>query len=191
MPFLDNFAHIGGIIMGFLLGLVLLVQKREDDKGELVNKKCYQVTLQGLAVVAVPAVLIVFFALLYSGNDPSSWCEWCDRISCVEFPRGDSPWWRCDECSTTGFQVCYWCAVGVLLVCYWCGVRNNKRAKKEKGQACSTSRLKEVARPPYRCFWCRCCALHPLFPQPLATHSSSNQPFLGEMTLRACPCGHM
>ena len=29
MPYLDNFAHIGGLIMGFFAGLGLLVQKRD------------------------------------------------------------------------------------------------------------------------------------------------------------------
>ena len=43
MPFLDNFAHIGGLMMGFLIGLGLLVQKTEDGAGEALNKKCYQV----------------------------------------------------------------------------------------------------------------------------------------------------
>lgn len=43
MPFLDNFAHIGGMFMGFLMGLALLVQKREDDLGDRLGKKCYQV----------------------------------------------------------------------------------------------------------------------------------------------------
>ena len=43
MPFLDNFAHIGGLVMGFFIGLGLLVQKREDGTGEALDKKCYQV----------------------------------------------------------------------------------------------------------------------------------------------------
>lgn len=43
MPFLDNFAHIGGMLMGFFMGLGLLVQKTEDDLGDRLNKKCYQV----------------------------------------------------------------------------------------------------------------------------------------------------
>lgn len=43
MPYLDNFAHCGGIIMGFFMGLGLLVQKREDDRGDRLGKKCYQV----------------------------------------------------------------------------------------------------------------------------------------------------
>lgn len=42
MPFLDNFAHCGGMLMGLFMGLGLLVQKREDDHGDRLNKKCYQ-----------------------------------------------------------------------------------------------------------------------------------------------------
>jgi len=47
MPYLDNFAHVGGMIMGFLMGLGLLVQKREDDHGQRLEKKCYQVCHHG------------------------------------------------------------------------------------------------------------------------------------------------
>lgn len=43
MPYLDNFAHIGGIIMGFFMGLGLLVQKREDVYGSRLDTRCYQV----------------------------------------------------------------------------------------------------------------------------------------------------
>lgn len=43
MPFLDNFAHIGGMIMGFLMGLCLLVQKRDDRLGYRLDPNCFQV----------------------------------------------------------------------------------------------------------------------------------------------------
>lgn len=46
MPYLDNFAHIGGIVMGFVMGLGLLVQGREDEFGERLEKKCYQVGVE-------------------------------------------------------------------------------------------------------------------------------------------------
>eukprot|EP00904_Undaria_pinnatifida_P012099 jgi/Undpi1/8019/HiC_scaffold_24.g10491.m1 len=112
MPFLDNFAHIGGLMMGFLIGLGLLVQKTEDGAGEALNKKCYQRTLQLVSVVAVPTFLVLGFSLLYGRSDPSEWCGWCENISCVEFPPGDSPWWACDACSTEGFTVSTRVAVG-------------------------------------------------------------------------------
>lgn len=43
MPYLDNFAHIGGMVMGFWLGLGLLVQRRIDERGNQLDTKCYQV----------------------------------------------------------------------------------------------------------------------------------------------------
>ncbi|CAM9536101.1 unnamed protein product [Ectocarpus sp. 12 AP-2014] len=104
MPFLDNFAHCGGMLMGLFMGLGLLVQKREDDRGDRLDKKCYQVSLQLVAAVAVPTLMILGLSLLYGRSDPAEWCDWCENISCVEFPPGDSPWWACDECSTVGFE---------------------------------------------------------------------------------------
>ncbi|CAN0426056.1 unnamed protein product, partial [Scytosiphon promiscuus] len=100
-PFLDNFAHIGGMLMGFLVGLGLLVQKREDDFGSRLDKKCYQMSLQLVAAIAVPTLMILGLSLLYGRSDPSEWCGWCENISCVEFPA-DDPWWPCDDCNTIG-----------------------------------------------------------------------------------------
>eukprot|EP00903_Cladosiphon_okamuranus_P009160 g8753.t1 len=106
MPFLDNFAHIGGMLMGFFMGLGLLVQKTEDDLGDRLSTRWYQRTLQLVAAVTVPTLLILGLSLLYGRSDPSEWCGWCEKISCVEFPPG-SPWWSCDvptdDCSIHGF----------------------------------------------------------------------------------------
>lgn len=107
MPFLDNFAHIGGIIMGFFMGLGLLVQKREDSFGSRLETKCYQQTLQLVSAVAVPTLLILGLSLLYGRSDPNEWCGWCEKISCVEFPPGNNPWWTCDECTSIGFEATY------------------------------------------------------------------------------------
>ena len=66
-----------------------------------VNQK---MTLQLVAAITVPVLFITGLSLLYGRSDPSDWCGWCDNISCVEFPVAD-PWWRCDDCSISGFSV--------------------------------------------------------------------------------------
>lgn len=47
LPFLDNFAHIGGMLRGLLVVLSCLMQKRERDFGSRLDKKCYQVSHRG------------------------------------------------------------------------------------------------------------------------------------------------
>lgn len=66
---------------------------------------CLQRSLQLVAAIAVPTLMILGLSLLYGRSDPAEWCGWCENISCVEFPPGDNPWWACDECSTVGFTV--------------------------------------------------------------------------------------
>jgi hypothetical protein len=41
MPYLDNFSHIGGLVMGFTLALWLCVLPRVNGHGESVPKRCY------------------------------------------------------------------------------------------------------------------------------------------------------
>lgn len=104
LPFLDNFAHFGGLCCGMFFGFTLLVQDRYDIWGSRKTRKPYQVVVQGCAIVTIPIMFIVLILVLYLQVDVSSGCNWCSYISCVPMPPGASDenlWWDCTECSTS------------------------------------------------------------------------------------------
>jgi len=106
LPFLDNYAHIGGFFSGIVCGLGVLVANRYTRSGQRKSKKTYQGCLQLLSIILTPFMIVVGLFVLFNvvgkGNLASEWCPWCGYLTCVSFPPGDNPWWTCDPCSTAG-----------------------------------------------------------------------------------------
>ncbi|CAM9568471.1 unnamed protein product [Chrysoparadoxa australica] len=118
MPYLDNFAHLGGMVMGFCVGLALLVHKREDVTGKAVAcPKYHYITRLFGAVAAVGLFVITLMALYAKDFDINEKCGWCMSLSCIPFPPGDNPWWQCDECHSVGFYVSYFGNGTVIMSC--------------------------------------------------------------------------
>lgn len=108
LPFVDNWAHIGGFVTGFLLGFVLLmktqynyVRRRDllDPSFERPVKhrfKAYQFILFILSLLLLIAGFAAGFTALYRGVNVHSKCSWCHYLDCV-------PWkghWTCDASSS-------------------------------------------------------------------------------------------
>ncbi|KAF8930190.1 hypothetical protein BGZ47_000699 [Haplosporangium gracile] len=81
LPFLDNFAHIGGFIAGILTGLVFMPVVYFSKRDKYIKL--------GLRVIALPliAMLIVLgLTNFYKGANNCSWCSclpingWCDAF---------------------------------------------------------------------------------------------------------------
>lgn len=105
MPYLDNFAHMGGFITGFIMGLSLLVQTRYSYEGKKKQRREYQLFLQALSIIVLPMMVTVLILVLYLQVDAYEWCSWCHLISCVPFPPGRpdaEKWWDCNPCSQGG-----------------------------------------------------------------------------------------
>ncbi|KAI8363214.1 rhomboid family-domain-containing protein [Mortierella sp. GBAus27b] len=94
LPFLDNFAHIGGFIAGILSGLVFMPVVYFSKRDKFIKR--------GLAVVALPA-LVLFIVLglttFYKGVNNCSWCKylsclpvngWCDAFNTPQPPNTSS-----------------------------------------------------------------------------------------------------
>lgn len=111
LPHVDNFAHIGGFISGFLLGFVILmrpqfgwVEQRYALSGYSALSrrkfKTYQCVLWIVSLVLVIAGLTVGLVMLLRGVDANDHCSWCHYLSCVPTSR-----WSCRTepafCSTT------------------------------------------------------------------------------------------
>lgn len=77
-PFVDNFLHIGGLIMGFLLALMLLPN--------LNFGKCEGIVHSVFAFLAFPIMSTLFMMCLvifFRKVDGGSWCTWCMKATCV------------------------------------------------------------------------------------------------------------
>ena len=77
-PFLDNFLNLGGFVMGILFALMLVPN--------LTFGKCERLCHGLISFIAFPIMSIIFcicFVLFYRRIDGSTWCTWCNKITCV------------------------------------------------------------------------------------------------------------
>ena len=90
LPMIDNFAHVGGAIAGFLLGSILLVMPNRDIDGDRIQP-WYADALKVVSAI----LLVLWFGLLsyflVLERDAHEWCSFCRYVSCV-----DTPWWSCN-----------------------------------------------------------------------------------------------
>ncbi|KAK8657189.1 hypothetical protein V6N13_035442 [Hibiscus sabdariffa] len=96
LPHVDNFAHIGGFVTGFLLGFVLLPRPQlgwlERRTGLKSKYKPYQYVLWVASVVLLIVGLGVALVVLFRGEDGNEHCSWCHYLSCVPTSR-----WDCNQ----------------------------------------------------------------------------------------------
>ncbi|CAN0881578.1 RHOMBOID-like protein 1 [Linum grandiflorum] len=102
LPHVDNFAHIGGFLSGFLLGFVFLIRPQYGwfnkryapigyPPGPPKSKfKRYQLILWIGAIILIVVGLAVGVAALLRGVDANKHCSWCHYMSCVPTGR-----WSC------------------------------------------------------------------------------------------------
>ncbi|XP_019199269.1 PREDICTED: RHOMBOID-like protein 1 [Ipomoea nil] len=103
LPHVDNFAHLGGFLAGYLLGFVLLIrpqfgyvsQKTAPPGYFLNSKKSKYKVYQYIFLISSLILLIVGFAggmvLLLNGLDGNEYCSWCHYLKC--YP---TPLWNCN-----------------------------------------------------------------------------------------------
>ncbi|KAG5042704.1 hypothetical protein JHK87_006619 [Glycine soja] len=102
LPHVDNFAHIGGFLTGFLLGFVFLIRPQfgwvnqryaplNYSPGRVKPKfKKYQCILWVFSLIILVVGLSVGLVALLQGVDANDHCSWCHYLSCVPTSK-----WSC------------------------------------------------------------------------------------------------
>lgn len=103
LPHVDNFAHIGGFLSGFLLGFVFLIrpqfgwvnqkyaQSGYSSTSPSPKFKPYQRVLWVVSLILLIVGFTVSIVLLLRGVDLNKQCSWCHYLSCVPTSR-----WSCN-----------------------------------------------------------------------------------------------
>ncbi|XP_023533312.1 RHOMBOID-like protein 2 [Cucurbita pepo subsp. pepo] len=98
LPHVDNFAHIGGFLTGFLLGFVLLIRPQfkwierhhlPPSAQRVPKYKIYQYILWIVAAILLVAGFTVGLVMLFRGENGNKHCSWCHYLSCVPTSRWD------------------------------------------------------------------------------------------------------
>ena len=78
LPGIDNFAHLGGSMLGFSVAMVILnpINKSLVDSSRWIR---YRI----IGVLLSLAYLLIFFYVFYFVADVTEECEWCNYISCL------------------------------------------------------------------------------------------------------------
>ncbi|XWS74130.1 hypothetical protein CRYUN_Cryun02cG0189000 [Craigia yunnanensis] len=95
LPHVDNFAHIGGFLSGFLLGFVFLIRpqfgyvsEKHVPPGYIAashkpKHKPYQYVLWVISMILLIVGYSVGLVLLLRGVNLNDHCSWCHYMSCV------------------------------------------------------------------------------------------------------------
>ncbi|XP_057852980.1 RHOMBOID-like protein 2 [Cryptomeria japonica] len=105
LPHVDNFAHLGGFMSGFLLGFVFLIRPQfgwvnrkklplgyELDTSVKHKHKPYQYVLWLSALILITIGYAVGLAMVLRGVNANDHCGWCHYLSCVPTSK-----WSCKE----------------------------------------------------------------------------------------------
>ena len=113
LPFVDNFAHLGGFVFGFFLSLSFLphISPSSIDYSKKQQRTNFGRSLHRLRIFALrcggglSAFFLAFvgIALLRRSDGTNNPCPNCRYVSCIALPRPWKPndsrnWWTCDSC---------------------------------------------------------------------------------------------
>ncbi|ORX84365.1 rhomboid-domain-containing protein [Anaeromyces robustus] len=76
LPFVDNFAHVGGFITGLVTGLIFLPSIKFGLKDRIIKTT--------ITIACIPILFILIFYLIISFyKSDAVTCEWCKYVNCL------------------------------------------------------------------------------------------------------------
>lgn len=104
-PFVDNFAHLGGMLFGFLCGTSTMSRVTTDMFGDHQTKTFCSTLKRNVfrffGIILTVLTMCTSLVILMNGDGQTSPCKSCDALSCMPFPPWtpyDNKWWYCDDC---------------------------------------------------------------------------------------------
>jgi len=80
LPYVDNYAHLGGYVAGLQLGMLLIPNPRVDKKW----KRFMVFSIYILGAILFIATFVCMFCVLYLVKEPVSvWCPTCKYFNCI------------------------------------------------------------------------------------------------------------
>ncbi|RZB62925.1 RHOMBOID-like protein 1 isoform B [Glycine soja] len=119
LPHVDNFAHIGGFVSGFLLGFIFLIRpqfkwvsSRHRNSHSVAaapsvkyKHKPYQYALWVISFILLIAGLVTGLVLLLRSANLNDRCSWCHYLSCIPTSK-----WSCKSqqlyCEVSALSLC-------------------------------------------------------------------------------------
>ncbi|CAF2118815.1 unnamed protein product [Brassica napus] len=101
LPHVDNMGHLGGFVVGFLLGFVLLARpqfkwlaREHIPQGRRLTSKYkpYQYILRLISLALLIAGFVVTLVMLFRGKDGNDHCRWCRYLRCIPTSK-----WSCED----------------------------------------------------------------------------------------------
>ena len=81
LPYIDNFAHVGGFLCGGCAGMAILPW-RTMRRWSFARRQCCQIAF----TIGLCVLFIVLLTLFFSGQ--SAECTWCEQLNCLELDDG-------------------------------------------------------------------------------------------------------
>jgi hypothetical protein len=105
-PYVDNYAHMGGLVYGFLISCTMMGLLPLSFLGVSSSLR-HRVRIYALrlsSAILSGSLILLSIVLLSRSDGLTTPCSSCRYISCVPFPFWkESKWWYCDDCnSVTG-----------------------------------------------------------------------------------------
>jgi membrane associated rhomboid family serine protease len=108
-PLVDNYAHLGGLMYGFLLSLTSLKQlplgfvdqAQQKAPALRICHRMRQIFLRFFGVCCASVLLMISLVLISQSDGLYSPCLACRYISCIPFPfwvSEEKRWWSCSIC---------------------------------------------------------------------------------------------
>jgi len=77
LPYVDNFAHIGGSIAGIFATMIVIPTM-------FGSRSISTIVLRIIGVILTLLFFVPGFVLFYTNADVSEYCHWCEKLSCSQ-----------------------------------------------------------------------------------------------------------